>query len=300
MSIACEPWPLAPHCLPDGWVMDPAQWSDRQRFAVEAAYGLLRLKTAGAYGLCTVTVRPCGEPPKCEPIDPGVMGVGWMRPTLVSGQPVNHMCGCRNSCSCGPECRQILDPFAAEIVEVRIDGIVVPQQNYEVQDYRYLVRLDGGCWPTCQQMGRRAGEPGTWTVTYKTGWLPDGAGRVALTRLAVEVDKACCPSPGQTCVLSDWVVEVVRDGVRYDLAPHEGSTGLPVVDRWIEAVNPHGARSQFRAFSVDTVRGRRTTWSPPAAPEPAGPTLMLHQYGGTMVGAIADPLSGEQVKNPEQ
>lgn len=259
----CEPWgPLVPSCLPECWSPNPEAWTEEQRFAVQAASDMLHRLTAGVYGQCTVTVRPCGQPEECPPLnDMGVMGVSFIRPMLIEGNVRNFRCGCRGrGCSCGPECKVVLDPFCSEMVEVLIDGKPLPRDAYDVQDYRLLMRMDGGCWPDCQHMNRHEGHAGTWTVKYKTGWPPDAGGRLAVTRLAVEMRKACTPG-AKGCQLSEWVTQVVRDGVTYQIDLSETHTGLPLVDRWVRSVNPYGVATQFRAWSPDTVRSRRTTWT---------------------------------------
>lgn len=274
MTMVCEPWPLAAHCLPKGWPADPAQWDDAQRAAVETASEILKRLSGGVFGLCSLKVRPCRK--RCEggrdSLDRyalGVVGGPWT-PSLMDGRIYNISCGCTGQCGCSPLCEMILDPYAYDILQVRIDGVVLPSTAYRVDDNRRLVRTDGGCWPDCQELTRPDTEKGTFSITYRTGVPVPAGGRMAVTELAVQLWKACCGGKG--CTLSDRVTQVVREGITYTLDNldifERGRTGLNRVDLWLASVNPFGARGPLRAFSPDTIRARRTTFPDPTLPAP--------------------------------
>lgn len=269
---SCEPWPLAASCLPDCWSVDPDSWTADQRRAVEAAYALLSKMIAGAYGLCTVTVRPCRQR-KCRERFPYLWPIGaspWV-PVLHDGKLYNITCGCmeQGECGCGPICEIKLDGPVHDVLEVKVDGQVIDPATYWIDNNDRLVRHgDYPCWPECQDVDLPDTEPDTWSVTYRRGVLPDVDGQIALTMLALATFDACAPG-GKDCVLSERVTRVVREGIEIELDTIEeiraGSTGIPYVDRWVGLVNPYRARLPMRAWSPDTVRGRRTTWTAPVA-----------------------------------
>lgn len=272
--MTCEPWPLAAHCLPKGWPVDPEQWDDAQRAAVETASEILKRLSGGRYGLCSLKLRPCrkrceegGDPFSLGRYNVGVAGGPWT-PVLLDGRMRNITCGCSGQCGCSALCEVILDPPAHDIIQVKIDGLVVPATAYRVDDGRRLVRTDGVCWPECQELARPDTQPGTFSVAYRTGVPVPAGGRMAVTELAVQLWKACCGGKG--CVLSDRVTQVVREGMTYTLDNldifERGRTGLNRVDLWLASENPYGIRSPMRAFSVDTIRGRRTTFPDPTLP----------------------------------
>lgn len=273
----CETWPLAPHCLPSDWETDPDEWTDAQKAAARAASEILDALTAGVFGLCTYKIRPCRR--RCEDRELWsplryALGVvsGPYTPVLLDGQLRNIRCGCVGECGCSPLCEIVLDPHVHSIVEVRVDGEVVPATAYRVDNYRRLVRTDGGCWPDCQELEKPDNVPGTWSITYRTGTPVPIGGQIATAELAVQLWKACNGS--KNCVLSDRVTQVVREGITYTLDNldvfERGRTGLNRVDLWLASVNPYGARTQMRAYSPDTIRHRRTTFPEPLLPP--GPT----------------------------
>lgn len=262
----CQPWPVAPHCLPQGWEPCRSKWDRHQRDAVDAATEILNRLTAGVFGLCCYKIRPCRR--RCNdrdtsPFRYALGGVsGPWQPMLLDGQLYNIQCGCQGECGCSPLCEIVLPNRVHDITEVKVDGTVLPNFAYRVDDYRRLVRIDGQCWPDCQELQKPDTEKGTFSVTYRTGVPVPAGGRIAVTELAVQWWKACGGAKG--CVLSDRVTQVVREGITYTLDNldifERGRTGINRVDLWLATVNPYGARLPMRAYSPDTIRARRTTW----------------------------------------
>lgn len=313
---SCTLWPLVPNCLPDCWSPDPTEWTPLQRWSVEAAAAMLRRLTAGVYNFCPITIRPCKRncPPERYRYLNDPLGLPWI-PAMLDGKIYNLTCGiCRDECGCGPLSEVILDPFATEIIQVKVDGLVLPREAYRVDDWRKLVRLDGGEWPDCQYIDRPDTAHGTWSVSYWSGTVPDAGASFALTDLAVEWWKAC---QGKPCTLGENVRQVARQGITYDIdtvyeSIREGRTGLKRVDLWIHSVNPHGLRRRFRVYSPDTVHGRRTTWPAavtapiPPNPNPLGGSWVFatpqevwrieHGFGATPAGVQVSDMAGREVR----
>jgi len=98
----------------------------------------------------------------------------------------------------------------------------------------------GADWPR-QDLGRPLGESGTWSVTYTRGIaVPAGVDRL-VGMLAVEFIAAC--DDDMTCRLPRTMVSTTQRGVTHVFDPSKilaaGKTGLPEVDLWLSAVNPH-------------------------------------------------------------
>lgn len=239
-----------------------------QARASALAIGLMWAATGRQFGLCEVTTRPANRRP--TPSDPlyqtfpvnapyGDEGGGLgIYPVLDSGTWRN-LCspgGC-NSCTDGCQV-QLPDPVA-EIVEVRIDGIAVDADTYEVQSRRILVRYDD-CWPTCQRFNTEV--PG-FEVTYLRGTpIPDNI-QAALEILACEYAAACT---GGECRLPQRLASLTRQGVEVTVAevpPSAGGvirTGIQTVDDAIASVNPFNRVARAEIYSPDMPQVRTTTW----------------------------------------
>lgn len=241
----CEPWtPL--YC--DAW---PADLLPIQDMAVMAATEILWEKTKKRFGLCEYTLRPCAE--ECAGTDAlawlygswlptwGMSGggFGWPYPALIGGTWWNLGCGsCSGACSC-TEVHQIELPFpVAEVLDVKVDGVELDPSAYIVNDWKYLVRVDGERWPRCNDLNLPDTEEGTWSVTATYGEQVPIAGRFAVNELALEYARACV---GQACNLSAGVVsKITRQGVTKDLltAAKNGDLGLLLSDRFVNTYNP--------------------------------------------------------------
>jgi hypothetical protein len=209
-------------------------------------------------GSCQKTVRPCSTRSICDVqiLSRGHIvnwgGSSW----LDDGAPY---CGCR------PLSSVLLPGYPVrEIVEVKIDGVVVDPDTYRLDGWRELVRTrefsidDVNLWPTCQAMDLPDTEPGTFSVTYLFGIDPPQAGRAAAAELACELYKLC--SDGNVeCALPRGVTRVVRQGVTFERPAFLSwafdrklgwRTGLPRVDLFLSAYNPAG------------IPRRPTFWSP--------------------------------------
>lgn len=269
MFSVCE-WPVDyAECGPcDALSSLPA--SGIQKFEDMATEYLWRF-TERQFGLCEGTIRPCRQ--ECTE---GVSTYGPPRstrspwqPTLVGGQWVNIGCGsgCRDKCGCGAYGRTLaFDHPVVEVVSVEIDGAVLPSGSYRVDNYRLLVRQDGGQWPYCQNMSKPLGEADTWAVTVRVGAPVPTGGQMAAGKLACELAKAACGSGD--CKLPQRWQTITRAGVSISAALDsfegldEGKTGIWLIDSWVASVTKASDKSMGVSIASPdyTGLGRRTTY----------------------------------------
>jgi hypothetical protein len=222
---ACAPW-IEPNELGDcGCVAPPSPEVVAE--AVEAASEILYTLSGRQYpGLCEAIFRPCGSHCNCE----------------------YDVCGCNRL----P--RVFLAWDMVTVSTVAIDDVPPLDPSAYRLENGWLVRLDGGTWPCCQNMAAELGEEGAFAVIGTRGALPTPLAIRAVKALATELVKAC--TPNESCALPDRVINIVRQGVQFTLLdPMEflssGRTGLYVVDLFLAAANPNGLQRPSRAWSPD-------------------------------------------------
>lgn len=272
MTGPCE-WPLVGGDCDPLDALDPDQGEGDPETPVRdavvaAAVEYLWRWTGKRFGLCEVEVRPCRS--DCTPTTtyrgwagrpdrtvPTVGDPAPFVPALVGGVWRNLSCGgCGDVCSCEATPTLTLPGPVASVVEVVIDGDPVDPEAYRVDDRRRLVRDDGGGWPTCQDLSKPAGEPGTWSVRYLLGTPVPTGGRVAAAVLACEMAKALAAD--RTCALPERITnQVSREGVTVTILDQfegleAGRTGLWLVDSWVASVR------QPEQHSAVYTPGRRT------------------------------------------
>lgn len=243
MSGPCEPWELNPACTRG---LDPEN-EPLDAYIVSVATNLLWRATAGVFGVCEVTVRPCGR--RCS-------GNGFTYfPAMTSGgEWINVTCGCAESaCGCCTVSEINLDGPVDSIVEVLIDGAVVDSSTYWVDNGYRLTRRSPDVWPMCQSLSLPATEEGTFQIRYMRGISVDEAGQYALAALAAELKIAC---QDQDCRLPSRIVEITRQGITMSVVNdveflRSGLFGIPEVDAWVTSVNPYNQRSQSSVYSPD-------------------------------------------------
>jgi hypothetical protein len=188
-------------------------------------------------GLCQRKVRPCRTGCTCDyqilsrghVINWG--GDSW----YCEGTP----CGCRALS------RVKLSGYPVRrIIEVKIDGVVVDPGDYRLDERRYLTAMNGTIWPGCQRLDLDDTETGTFSVSYTYGQTPPQLALSAASALACEIYKQCA---GEDCALPTGTTRVTRQGItiertffQRDLATGVWRTGMPVVDGFLNAINPHG------------------------------------------------------------
>lgn len=225
--------------------------------------------TGRQFGLCEVTVRPCrdgctegmstfGRPP----------GKSMWNPALIGGQWFNLGCGvCGDVCGCQDTPVLTLPGPIDSVQQVVIDGVVLDPSDYRVDNHRWLVRLDGSRWPTCQDLSAPAvtgteGD-GNFYVTYTKGVAVPVGGQKAAGVLACELAKAMC---GLACSLPRRVQSITREGVVVAAILDEfsdiesGRTGIWFIDSWVASVMKRPVPSFVRSPDVP-VKPRRTTWT---------------------------------------
>lgn len=239
MANHCAPWATSPDCVPG----PPGAATDR---AVAIASELLWRLTGRQFGVCPVTIRPCRR--SCVTTYSPVIYAEWR--DMPCG-------GCATTCACTEICEINLAGPVAAVTEVRVNGVVLSAGTvWRLDDGYRLTRVDGGCWPACQDLRLPATDPGTFAVTYQQGIpVPEG-GKLAVSLFAREILKACS---GSACQLPARVREITRQGmtmtVMGDVAElDQGLTGIPMVDMWIRSVNP------------DRQRGPAWVWTPDVPP----------------------------------
>lgn len=198
----CQAWEPADCAV---W---PTNLEPVKDMALMAATEILWLRTKRRFGTCEISLRPCRRECGGElalawlygswlPTQGGTWG--WPYPALVGGRWFNLGCGiCADSCSC-TILHQVELPYpVADILEVKVDGQVLVTGAYRVDDWRHLVRLDGGDWPTCFPAGTLVTtdygqvpiediEAGDMVLTHKGRWRRVSASGMTGVRQTVKV-----------------------------------------------------------------------------------------------------------------
>lgn len=155
--------------------------------AVLAASQLLWALTGRQFGCCTKKIRPCRQKCNSECCLPDGFGFPWTPVHLANGDWTNVSCDCKGGCSCVDLCQIELPYPVCSIDEVKVDGIVLGEGLYRVDDFKWLVRtsgvapsgIDGGTIPYRQTLDGSFGPVGT--VTSPSGEVVvTGAGAVAV------------------------------------------------------------------------------------------------------------------------
>lgn len=258
----------------EAWVpADCAEWPTNlepvKEMALMAATEILWTRTRRRFGTCTISLRPCRRECGGElalawlygswiPTYGGSWGMGWPYPALVGGRWYNLGCGCGDDCSC-VRLSQIQLPYpVADIIEVKIDGAVLVAGAYRVDDWKWLVRTDGGEWPLCQDLNLADTEEDTWSVTVAIGEAVPQLGMFAVDQLARQIALGCIGSTG--CALPTGTLKSLsRQGVSQEFLLGTwlaGFSGLSAVDAFLETYNPQRA-SVASIYSIDGPRRGR-------------------------------------------
>lgn len=238
-----------------GWDVDPtdlcAAWGTydaaTQDAALSIATTVLWAATGRRFGPCEITVRPCQSKERAEmyrayPVWWTTREFGGPYPFLMDGQWFN--CGCGSSCCCKARCEIFLDGPVSSIVEVLVDGVIVPADEYRVDAVEggfRLVKTSTGCWPTCQDFNVGGEDVGAFSVTYGRGVPVPPSALYAAGILACTLGKQLS---GGECGLPPRMSSLTRQGVTADFVVESigdldvFTTGIQPVDMVIRALNP--------------------------------------------------------------
>lgn len=275
------PWAVGGPCQP--WTSPQAAWAccgspmttvdgdecpvDFSSQVLAASEVLFELSGRLYSGACEQTVRPCRMGCDCgiqvlsrgHVIGPWDFGWYWGN--------YSWMCG-DDPCGCWPVSRVLLPGYPVrEILEVKIDGDVVDPSTYVLQNWRWLQRMRDPAepdtalqWPSCQAMDLPDTADGTFSVTYRYGQDVPVMGQNAAASLACEMYRACAGDGD--CAIPANAVRVTRQGVTIDKGEMLGwiftkrreqgwSTGLPLVDAFLNATNRFGNTQRPKTWSPD-------------------------------------------------
>lgn len=142
-----------------------------------------------------------------------------------------------------------------EVLEVKVDGIVLDPSAYMILDDRWLARMDGDGWPVGQDFGKPSTAQGTFSVSVSAGAMPPPAGKRAAAAYACQFLKACAGD--SSCSLPLKTQSISRQGLSAKVLDiddylENGKTGVPEADRFIGAVNPNGLTERAVVLSPDT------------------------------------------------
>jgi hypothetical protein len=214
-----------------------------QRVALEEwAVFDLWAATGKVYGACTVTVYPCND----------YSTLCWC------GNPLRS-CGCTSV----PEV-QLAGPVAS-VTSVIVGGVTLDAEDYRIDDYQWLVRLDGGTWPA----NADPLDPDAFSVTYQLGVAPPpGAAQVAGI---LACSRSACSNSG--CKVPRGTTQITRQGTTMTRGGQDGTSsrpwryeantirifGIDEVDQWVR--NARATTFAGAVHSPDLPTVRQTTWA---------------------------------------
>lgn len=149
----------------------------------------------------------------------------------------------------------VLDGPVGAVYEVVIDGVVVPPEQYGIEDGDKLVRRDGSSWP-------RGGRD-TFTVKYLQGFRVDLMGQYVAGVLALEFYKSV-KKPGN-CRLPKNITSINREGLTYEISTAmfpNNSTGITEVDTYVWQWNPNALRVKPTVHIPRSNKPKKVSWMP--------------------------------------
>lgn len=252
----CSPWATdADVCLPC-----TDETSDLDEWIAVASDLLFELSGQRFPGICSDVVRPC----RTTCVDGGPRYYGDLVDTSSWRWYGSCSCG-GDACGCSTLSELTLSGWPlVSVEEVLIDGVALDPSAYRIDDWSRLVRVDGGAWPACQNLGAATTEADTFEVSFTYGSTVPAAGVKAAASLGCQLALAC--SGGDGCRLPQRVQSITRQGVSMVLLDpftffDDGRTGLYEVDLFLAAYGPT-AKKRWPAMVVNPdmrAKARRTT-----------------------------------------
>jgi hypothetical protein len=155
-----------------------------------------------------------------------------------------------------------------DILQVKIDGVIIPEDEYELRGHRWLLRkrptsdfvpTERWGWPTSQIPDLPDTQQGTFSITYLYGQDCGQGGRDAAVSLASFL---VSPMLGNPDAFPQRTTSITRQGVTAQIASavdvmKSGSTGIYAVDLWLNSVNPKQLQRKPRVWSPDIGRNDR-------------------------------------------
>jgi hypothetical protein len=228
------PWADHTNALPPALSdeMDNARCDLAMALASEVLYNLTKRKYPGAQ---TDTIRPLARWRSYQGPPQWWQSYGQSRPSY-------GWCSCNRSngqfgCATIPQIKLPGFPVGnVDDIVVKIDGEAFDQ--FDLQDSRYLVRVDGQGWPCCQDLTKTDDEPNTWSVQYPWGRNPPTGGVLACAALGSDLYLALSPDTADQSLAGARIRSITRNGITAAIADAEsvfkdGFTGVAVADLWI-------------------------------------------------------------------
>lgn len=230
---------------------------------IPVASKMLYDRTARRFsGVCPATVRPSRRPQ-------GSLLSPWLGPWLSSWQSDWGIGSCWSpgqpfACSCDIPSQVSLGYYPIrQITEVKVDGTVLSPTAYRLDDHRWLTRIDGSGWPSCQDLTADPSLTNTFQVAFLYGAEPGPDGVLAASVLTGELALA---ASNQTCRLPRRIVSITRQGQTQQLFDptslmEKGMFGIPEIDAFVTGVNPNRLQRRASISSPDSRSAvRRTGW----------------------------------------
>lgn len=240
----CTPWPIDPKCCVD-WPDDPQEWTDHHRQAQMLATIDLWRAIGGIIGQCRTVERPCMD--RCGSYE--ISRTQWVTPYIRGGNWYNNdACGCVGECSCTRLCTVTLQGPVCGIVEVRVGGSVLDPSSWRLLTGDRVARIDGQCWPSCQDVTRH--DHDGFIVTYIRGSAPGIDAIRAVSTLACKHLRDC--PGGDACgTLPSGVTTINREGIQMRLDGDGLDMGVASVNSWVASLNPYHLTEVPSVWSPD-------------------------------------------------
>jgi hypothetical protein len=254
-AVLCSPW-ATPEDVPEYLrpELSDVEWKRELLRASELLWMLSGRRFYGSACTEVVTLRSV-RGNGVWPYDPswgscgcwafGTWVADYLYPPSLDGLRMPH------AASAQPVAVKLPSSPVRSIVQVEVNGEVLPSTAYRLLRSGWLERTDGKTWDTCGD---------STVITYVYGEPPPESGVMAAVELALELSKYDRADSG--CRLPLGVTQLARQGVTVEVANpidylDDGRTGLVSVDLFLRAVNPQARGQRARVWSPDIPQGVR-------------------------------------------